>query len=82
MNNVMENEQTDYLCRMNRPVGIATNLALRENVFSCFVCLMNRLPIIIVGMPGCSKSLSVKLLLSNLRGTSSEEDYFKGLPGV
>jgi MoxR-like ATPase len=79
---VMENEQTDYLCRMNKPPGIAMNLALRENVFACFVCLINRIPIIIVGMPGCSKSLSVKLLLSNLRGTSSEEDFFKTLPEV
>lgn len=82
MNTVIENEQTDYLCRMNRPLGIATNMALRENVFACFVCLLIRLPIIIVGMPGCSKSLSVKLLLSNLRGSSSEEEFFRGLPEV
>lgn len=82
INFVLENEQTDYLCRMNKPLGIATNLALRENVFACFVCLMNKLPVIIVGMPGCSKSLSVKLLLSNLRGSSSEEEYFRSLPEV
>jgi hypothetical protein len=26
---VLENEQTDYLCRMSKPPGIAMNLALR-----------------------------------------------------
>jgi hypothetical protein len=40
---------------------------------------MNKLPIIIVGMPGCSKSLAIRLLVSNLRGKGSQEDFFKSL---
>lgn len=69
--NVLKYEQIDYLSRMRKPDGCALNLALRENVFTCFVCLMNKLPIIIVGMPGCSKSLAIRLLVSNLRGKYS-----------
>jgi hypothetical protein len=80
MSKVLENEQLDYLSRMQRPAGCALNLALRENVFTCLVCLMNKLPIIIVGMPGCSKSLAIRLLVSNLRGKSSQEDFFMSLP--
>lgn len=80
MSKVLENEQLDYLSRMQRPKGCALNLALRENVFTCLVCLMNKLPIIIVGMPGCSKSLAIRLLVSNLRGKNSHDDFFKRLP--
>lgn len=80
MEDVLKNEQIDYLSRMRKPDGCALNLALRENVFTCFVCLMNKLPIIIVGMPGCSKSLAIRLLVSNLRGKNSEDEFFKDLP--
>jgi MoxR-like ATPase len=70
----------DYLSRMEKPPGCALNLALRENVFTSLVCLMNKLPVIIVGMPGCSKSLTIRLLASNLRGLGSREEFFKNLP--
>jgi hypothetical protein len=65
---------------MEKPPGCALNLALRENVFTSLVCLMNKLPVIIVGMPGCSKSLTIRLLASNLRGLGSREEFFKNLP--
>ena len=51
---------------------IALNTALKENVFTSFVCLMNRIPILIIGNPGSSKSLSVRILAANLNGVSSE----------
>jgi hypothetical protein len=65
---------------MDLPAGIALNEALRENVFSTFVCLSNRIPIIIVGKPGCSKSLSVSILRSNLRGSSSRNEFLRRQP--
>lgn len=43
---------------------------------------MNKLPIIIVGMPGCSKSLAIRMLIPSLRGQNSEDDLFKQLPEV
>lgn len=50
---------------------IAYNSALMENVFTSLVCLMNKIPILIIGNPGSSKSLSIKMLNSNLRGENS-----------
>ena len=44
--------------------GIAKNTALLENIFSLFVCVNSKVPLFIVGKPGCSKSLSVQLLLT------------------
>ncbi len=76
---VLYNEQMDYLTRMELPEGTALNQALRENVFAAFVCLMNKVPIIIVGKPGCSKSLSIRLLATNFRGSKSYEEFFRQL---
>ena len=38
--------------------GIAKNRALLENLFSLFVAINTKIPIFILGKPGCSKSLS------------------------
>ena len=60
--------------------GIAKNKALLENLFSLFVAINTRVPIFIVGKPGCSKSLSVQLLIKSMQGESSENPFFKKLP--
>ena len=57
--------------------GIAKNNALRENIFCELFCLVNKVPLIICGKPGNSKTLSVQLLLDNLKGKSSLNDFFK-----
>ncbi len=35
--------------------GIALNRALRENLFTCFTCIYNNVPLIIVVKPGTGK---------------------------
>lgn len=60
--------------------GIAFNTALKENVFTMLVCLMNKIPVIVCGKPGCSKTLAFQLLLNNLRGSDSKDAFFKTLP--
>ena len=73
-------QQRDILKRMELPTGTAKNTALQENVFVILVCLLNRIPIFLVGKPGCSKSLSMQIIRSNLRGKDSIDDLFKCLP--
>ncbi|XP_028413787.1 E3 ubiquitin-protein ligase RNF213-like [Dendronephthya gigantea] len=73
-------EEEDYLDRMELPNGTARNAALRENVFVMLVCILNRIPIFVVGKPGCSKSLSIQLIRSNLRGRDSQNVLFRKLP--
>ena len=77
---IISSEQDDVLNRMDLPEGIAKNTALRENVFVIFVCILNRIPVFVVGKPGCSKSLSMQLIRSNLRGKDSLDPFFKMLP--
>ena len=52
--------------------GIAKNRALLENLFTLFVCVNSKIPLFIVGKPGCSKSLSVQLLFKTMKGNSSD----------
>ena len=62
--------------------GIAKNRALLENIFSLFVAINCKVPIFIVGKPGCSKSLSVQLILKSMQGNSSKNLFFKSLPKI
>ena len=60
--------------------GIAKNRALLENLFTLFVCVNSKVPLFIVGKPGCSKSLSVQLLFKSMKGEISDKELFKTLP--
>ena len=60
--------------------GIAKNKALLDNLFTLFVCVNSKVPLFIVGKPGCSKSLSVQLLYKSMIGTASNNTLFKSLP--
>ncbi|KAJ7381008.1 hypothetical protein OS493_004603 [Desmophyllum pertusum] len=73
-------EQEEYLARMELPEGTAKNGALRENVFVMLVCILNHIPVFVVGKPGCSKSLSMQVIRSNLRGKDSKDPFLKQLP--
>ena len=60
--------------------GIAKNRALLENIFSLFVGINSKVPIFIVGKPGCSKSLSFQLITKSMQGSASDKPFFKLLP--
>ena len=56
---------------MKLPPGVAKTEALKENVYATVVCTMCQIPLIIVGQPGSSKTLSFKIVIANLLGKSS-----------
>ncbi len=62
--------------------GIAKNRALLDNIFSLFIAINNKVPIFIVGKPGCSKSLSTQLINKSMKGSSSRNNFFKGYPRI
>ena len=79
---IYKDEQDEYLNRMNLTPGIARNNALRENVFASLVCILNGIPILVCGKPGCSKSLCIQLIISSLKGEESSNSWFKSLPRI
>ena len=57
--------------------GTAKNQALLENIFSLFVCILNKIPLFIVGKPGTIKSMSVQIIYNSMKGQNSSNPFFK-----
>ena len=66
-----------YIDHVDLPEGIAKTQALKENLFATIICTMTHTPLIIVGCPGSSKSLSFNLALANLKGQESKMLVFR-----
>jgi hypothetical protein len=79
---IIREEQEDYLNRMQCPPNTSANEALLENVLVMIVCILTRIPLFLIGAPGSSKSLAIRLISSNLRGSDSNDKYFRNLPQV
>ncbi|PKY42427.1 hypothetical protein RhiirA4_397377 [Rhizophagus irregularis] len=79
---IIREEQEDYINRMQCPPNTAHNEALLENVLVMIVCILTRIPLFLIGAPGSSKSLAIRLISSNLRGSDSNDKYFRNLPQI
>ncbi|RHZ83844.1 hypothetical protein Glove_87g84 [Diversispora epigaea] len=79
---IIKQEQDDIVKRMNIPPNIALNEALLENVLVMTVCILTKIPVFIIGAPGSSKSLAIRLISQNLRGKDSNDRFFRTLPQV
>ena len=77
---VPEKEENFIADNVELESGIAKNRALLENLFSLFVAINTKIPIFILGKPGCSKSLSVQLINNAMKGSSSTNSFFKKYP--
>ena len=62
--------------------GIGINKSLKENIFLLFICLVTKIPLIIIGKPGSSKSLSAKLIYKEMKGKYSGSEFFREYPSV
>ena len=71
------NEVDWYMHQVELPTGIARTRALKENLFATIVCTVTHTPLIIVGAPGSSKTLSFNLAIANLKGQESKMKYFR-----
>ena len=68
-----------YMERMSLPPGIAKTRALKENVFANIACCQTHTPLIIIGEPGTSKTLSFNLVTSTLKGNSSKNEELRNI---
>ena len=57
--------------------GIARTQALKENIFAIIACVLTTTPLILVGPPGSSKTLSFSIVISNLKGKDSKNKMFR-----
>ena len=66
-----------YIKQVELPKGIAHTIALKENLFATIICTITHTPLIIVGAPGSSKTLSFNQTVVNLKGQESKKQLFR-----
>ena len=74
--------QEKFVSNLEIEPGIAMNQALSENLFVTIVCILNKIPIFIVGKPGTSKTLAIQIIASNLQGRQSPKPMWRRFPAV
>jgi hypothetical protein len=60
--------------------GIAKTRGLQENILMTVVCCLARVPLMIVGPPGSSKTLALTIVAENARGEYSKSEFYKVVP--
>ena len=72
------NEELDwFIDQVQLPKGIAQTTALKENLFATVVCTITHTPLIIVGAPGSSKTLSFNIAIASIKGAESKKETFR-----
>ena len=72
-----EDELRWYINGVKLPPNIAKTNGLKENVFAIIACTMTRTPLIIVGDPGSSKTLSFNIVTANFKGKRSKMEIYR-----
>ena len=61
---------------------VSKNEALIENIWTTYICLMNNIPLWIIGRPGTSKSLAVNIVINNLMNHRSTNEKITQFPPI
>jgi hypothetical protein len=78
---LIEDEEKSLLYQMNikKLKGRGLNNSLKENIFLMFFSIFYHIPLIVVGKHGCSKSLSIQLIIRIMLGEFSESNFKKNI---
>ena len=79
---LLHNIQKNFCSNIEVEEGIAMNLALMENLFVVIICILNKIPIFVVGKPGSSKTLTMQVIASNLQGKQSPRPFWRKYPAI
>ena len=79
---ILSLEQDFIINNISLNKGIGKNASLKENIFLLFIALATNIPLIIIGKPGSSKSLSAQLINKEMAGKYSKKDFFKLYPSI
>lgn len=83
-NSIVRKEEDFLLEEMEvkKTKGIGLNNSLKENIFLMFFSIYAHIPLIVVGKPGCSKSLSIQIINRIMRGELSDSNFIKNFPTI
>ena len=82
MEKLLQSVQHNFCTQIEVDNDIALNQALEENLFVSIVCILNLIPVFIVGKPGSSKTLTMQVIASNLQGKQSKNKFWRKYPAV
>ena len=82
MTELLREAMEDMVGQAEIPKGIAKNDPLLENMFATMLAVLNKIPLLIVGPPGSSKTLSVNLVKDNMKGRTSKRSFYQELPAL
>ena len=72
--------QDELMSNIKLEKGIAPNESLRLNLFICFIGILTRIAVFLVGPPGCSKTLCFNLLKKEMKGYHSKSKFWSEYP--
>ncbi len=81
-NQILSKELDFFLNNIKLNKGIGKNKSLKENIFILFIALVTNIPLIIIGKPGSSKSLSAQLIYKEMSGKCSTNKIFRFYPSI
>eukprot|EP00831_Metopus_contortus_P046789 TRINITY_DN3763_c0_g1_i5.p1 TRINITY_DN3763_c0_g1~~TRINITY_DN3763_c0_g1_i5.p1 ORF type:complete len:178 (+),score=29.12 TRINITY_DN3763_c0_g1_i5:162-695(+) len=79
---IRKEEAKSFLSHFKLPPNVVWTKSLRENLYSMIVCILNKIPLIVIGKPGCSKTLALKILVAHFQGKNSNNKFFEKFPEV
>ena len=79
---ILSEEENFLLDNITLDKGIGKNKSLKENLFLLFTSLATHIPLIIIGKPGSSKSLSAQLICKEMNGKYSKSEFFRKYPSI
>ena len=65
---------------MKVPDDIIINDSLSECIYVMIICILTKIPVMVIGRPGCSKTLALKLIKDNFKNGKSENKFFRNYP--
>lgn len=77
---ILDSAMNTVIAGSEIPSGIAITRGLKENIFVTLVCSLSQTPLIIVGPPGASKTLSVNTVDANANGSDSLSKFYGKRP--
>ena len=75
--------QMDYYLKdisLEKFEGVVMCNSLREIIFVMIICILNYIPLLVVGKPGCSKSLAISIIARNFLGRDSKTEGLRARP--
>jgi hypothetical protein len=76
-NNALLDRARRLFSNSNIPTGIAPTAAILENLFAVVCCCEAKIPLVIKGPPGCSKTLSFTIAADNMKGPGSSRPFYQ-----